>query len=281
MSLFRDSYGDIRGGVVFGGGVALLLAIVIFFAIIGSFMGQIDAGERGIRTSFGKIIGVVQPGLYFKVPIKEDVIKMNVQPKTVKYELENPLLSSSKDLQDVKISVVMNYRVDPSKVDTIYQKFETMAQYEEKIIRPSVRDTVKAVASQFTAEELVTKRPEFTDKVVEVINERLSGQFATTESMNITNFEFSESFTQAIEAKVTAEQNALAAKNKLEQSKYEADQRIAQARGEAEAIRIQAQAITQQGGDDYVRLKAIEKWSGNYPTTMIGGNAIPLIQIAK
>ena len=100
-----------------------------------------------------------------------------------------------------------------------------------------------------------------------------------TEAVNIVNFEFSEVFNQAIEAKVTAEQNALAAKNKLEQVKYEADQNVTKADGEAKAIAIQAEAIEAQGGAAYIQLKALEKWDGKLPQ-IVGQGAIPFINAA-
>ena len=256
----------------------IVVVLGVLILLLSSF-GTVDAGERGVRTRFSAVVGVVEQGLYVKIPFIEKVHRMNVQTKTVKYELEDPLYSASKDLQDVKIAVVLNYRLDPLSVKTIYQQYGTVGQYEERIIRPEVRDTVKAVASQFTAEELVTKRPEFTDMVVKVINERLADKFVTAERVNITNFEFSKSFTEAIEAKVTAVQNAEAAKNKLEQVKFEAQQIVETAKAQAEAIKIQAQAINSQGGADYVNLKAVEKWNGILPTQMIPNGAVPFINL--
>jgi regulator of protease activity HflC (stomatin/prohibitin superfamily) len=258
----------------------VIVGIIVLIVFFGSF-GTIDAGERGVKTRFGAVVGLVEQGLYFKLPIIEQVHKMNVQTKTVKYELEDPLFSASKDLQDVKISVLLNYRLDPTQVKTIYQQYGTVEQYEERIVRPAVRDTVKAVSAQFTAEELVTKRPQFTDEVVRVLNERLADKYVTTERVNITNFEFSKSFSAAIEAKVTAVQNAEAAKNKLEQIKFEAQQTIETAKAQAEAIRIQAQAINSQGGADYVALKAVEKWNGILPVQMIPNSSVPFINLTK
>src|SRR3990167_4552410 len=166
MIKYRNAEGDLLVGKIVGHSIAGLVILIILFGSVGT----IDAGERGVRTRFGAVKGVEEQGLYFKLPLIEKMHKMNVQTKTVRYELEDPLFSASKDLQDVKIAVVLNYRLDPTKVETIYQQYGTVLQYEERIIRPAVRDTVKAVASQFTAEELVTKRAEFTDKVVVVIN---------------------------------------------------------------------------------------------------------------
>lgn len=99
-----------------------------------------------------------------------------------------------------------------------------------------------------------------------------------TDDFNIVNFDFSESFNNAIEAKVTAEQEALAAKNKLEQIKYEAMQQIEAAKGKAEAIRIESQALTQQ--PQYIELKKIEKWNGAFPTFM-GGGVQPFVDVTR
>jgi len=274
------NYMDIDTGQPRVGKIAatVVLIILVLAFIFGSF-GTIGAGERGVKTRFSAVVGRVDQGLYFKLPIIEAVHHMNVQTKTVKYELEDPLFSASRDLQDVKISVLLNYRLDPNQVETIYQQYGTVEQYEERIVRPAVRDTVKAVAAKFTAEELVTKRAEFTDEVVKVLNQRLADKYVTTERVNVTNFEFSRSFTQAIEAKVTAVQNAEAAKNKLEQVKFEAQQTVETAKAQAEAIKIQAQAINSQGGADYVNLKAIEKWNGTLPVQMIPNGSVPFINV--
>jgi regulator of protease activity HflC (stomatin/prohibitin superfamily) len=87
--------------------------------------------------------------------------------------------------------------------------------------------------------------------------------------VNIVNFEFSKSFNESIENKVTAEQDALAQKNKLEQVKYEAQQQIEKAKAQAESIKIQAQAVTSQWWADYVKLQWINKWDWVLPKTSL------------
>ncbi len=86
-------------------------------------------------------------------------------------------------------------------------------------------------------------------------------------------------FNKAIESKVTAEQQALQAKNVLTKVQFEAEQRIAQATAEAEAIKIQAESISKQGGQSYVQLKAIEKWDGKLPVQMIPNATVPFLDI--
>lgn len=278
---YVDSRGDLRLGKVIGTVVAICIALMVLF---GSF-GTVGAGERGIKTRFGAVVGIQEQGLYFKLPFVERMNIMDVKTQTVRYELEEPLFSSSKDLQDVKIATVANYHVDPRAVAQIFQQYGNSQAYEADVIRPIVRDTVKSVASQYTAEELVTKRADFNDKVTAALVEKLNHRGVVVENVNITNFEFSKAFNEAIEAKVTAVQNAEAAKNKLEQVKFEAQQTVEKAKAEAESIRIQAAAITSQGGDDYVKLQAIGKWNGVGCTTQcFGGNTqmpVPFFNLNK
>ena len=256
----------------------VIVGIIALMILLGSF-GTIGAGERGVKTRFKAVVGTIPQGLYFKLPIIESVTKISVKTQEVKYENENPLMSASKDLQDVNISTVVNYHIDPQAVENIYVKYNSVESFESQVVRPAVRDVVKATASQFTAEELVTKRTEFTAQVLAKLNERLSIENVIVEGVNITNFQFSPAFTQAIEAKVTAVQNAEAQKNKLEQVKYEAQQAIEKAKAEAESIRIQAQAINAQGGADYVQLQAIAKWNGILPTQMTPNSAVPFLNL--
>lgn len=255
-----------------------ILAFVGLILTLSSF-GVIDAGERGVRVRLGNVVGVVDPGLYFKLPIIEKVRKMDIRTRTVIYERENPLASASLDLQDVDIASVTNYHIDPTKVMEVYIRYRTLDAFEESIIRPAVRDTVKAMASQYTASDLITKRPEFAEKVATKLNERLSDTYVVVEQSNITDIQFSESFTAAIEAKVTATQNAEAAKNDLEKVKFEAQQQIEKAKAEAESIQIQAQAVNSQGGADYVQLQAIKKWNGVLPAQMVPGSAVPFLNL--
>lgn len=255
-----------------------VIAVVGLVLIFNTF-GVVDAGERGVRTHLGNVAGIVEPGLYLKIPLIQAVHKMSVRTQSVIYERENPLASASSDLQDVSIASVTNYHVDPTKVVDVYVQYKTLSAFEESVIRPAVRDTVKATASQFSAADLVTKRPEFASKVAMTLNERLADTFVLVEQSNITDLQFSESFSRAIEAKVTAVQEAEAAKNTLERIKYEAQQTIETAKATAESQRIQSQSLAAQGGEDYVALKAIEKWNGVLPATYIPGTANPFIGI--
>lgn len=237
------------------------LGLVALILVFGSF-GTVGAGERGVKTRMRAVVGTVEPGLYFKLPLVEKVVKMDVRTQSLVATKESPLSAASFDLQDTKFAVVVNYHINPATVANIYQQYGTADTYYHNVVEPLIMATVKAVASQYTAADQIQRRQEMSAEALDELHKAFEGKNVSIEKADITDVAFSPSFTAAIETKVTAVQEAEAAKNKLEQVKYEAEQRIAQARGEAEAIRIQAQAITSQGGREYVNLKTIEKWNG-------------------
>lgn len=267
--------------------VKWVLGFIAFILILSSF-GTIGAGERGVKTQFGRVISTIEQGLYFKMPIIQQVHKIDVKTQSVKYEAVDALTSASKDLQDVKVSTVVTYHIDPTKVVDLYTQYQTIAIHEDKVIRPIVRDTVKAITSQYTAEELVTKRAEYSDRVLKLLNERVNGSFAIVEQSNITNLEFSPAFTQAIEAKVTAVQNSETAKNNLEKVKFEQQAQIEIAKAQAEKTRLEAVALASAQGEKLIEkiyaeasLEASKKWNGVLPTQMIPGGTLPFINLTK
>jgi len=266
-----DSVQFARRGL--GNSKVVRLAIVLFILlllVVFSPVGTIRAGERGVRLRFDAVTGAtVNPGLYFRIPVIEQVQTMDV--KTQKEEME--AAAASKDLQTVSIRVALNYNLDPSQVARIYQ--EVGRDYKSRIIDPAMQEGVKSSTAKFTAEELITKREAVREDTKAQLKERLQVSGIIVTEFNITNFNFSKVFNDAIEAKVTAEQQALAAKNKLEQIKFEAEQRIVEARGKAEAMTVESNAL--RSNPMILELRALEKWNGILP--QVTGGATPFISL--
>lgn len=254
--------------------IHVLLFLFVFFPLLWNTWGTISAGERGVRLKMGAVTGVVEEGLYFKTPYIEDVKAMDVRVQKDEVEAS----AASKDLQTVSSKLAVNFNLSPDFVTSVYRNVGK--DYKARLIDPAVQESVKAVTAKYTAEELITKREAVRDEIKVTLAGRLSAYGIIIDQVNIVNFDFSESFNAAIEAKVTAEQSALAAKNKLEQVKFEAEQRITTAKGEAEAIKIQAAAIQNQGGAEYVKLKAVEKWTGTLPQFLGGSTPIPFLDVS-
>jgi regulator of protease activity HflC (stomatin/prohibitin superfamily) len=244
--------------------------IIILLVLIFSSVGIVRAGERGVRLRFGAVTGdVLDEGLYFKIPLVERVVRMDVRIQKDEVSAD----AASKDLQDVSSVVALNYHLAPQGVADLYQNVRQ--EYKSRLVAPALQEAVKASTAQFTAEELITRRPEVREDIIEVLKEKFEPHGITVDAFNIIDFEFSEAFNRAIEDKVTAEQESLAAQNRLEKVKFEAQQRIEDAKGKAEAIRIEADALARNPA--IIDLRAIEKWDGILPK--VTGGAVPFIDI--
>lgn len=255
-------------------GFGIMMFIGLFILVILNPFVIIQPGKRGVLMNWGAVSDTIyNEGFHWRTPIVQRVQIIDVQIQ----KEEAVASAASKDLQELRTTVALNYNIDPAKVGLLYQNIGV--DFVARIIDPAIQEAVKSAASRFTAEEAVTKRQQVKEDIKQLLTERLAKEYIILDEISIKDFDFSSEFNKAIEQKVTAEQNALAAKNKLSQVQFEASQRVATATAEAEAIKIQAQSISAQGGEAYVRLKAIEKWDGHLPSQMIPNAAVPFIKI--
>lgn len=252
----------------------LLTAIVpiLIGILLGSFV-VISAGHQGVQVTMGEVnMRTLNEGLHFVNPISS---VQEVSVRVTKTELQNSR-AGTKDLQIVHTNIVVNYRLDGNKVAHVYKEFGL--ELEDKILLPAVNESFKATTAHYNSEELVTKRDEVSKAIHQALQEKVGKYGLMVSEISLVNFGFSEQYQAAIEQKVIATQQKLKAEQDLARIQVEAEQNIAKAKGEAESIRIQAQAIQNQGGKDYVQLKSIEKWDGKLPTMMLG-NSTPMINI--
>ena len=250
---------------------ACLLVIIMFKPWI-----QIGAGERGVILNFGAVQKtVLNEGMHFRMPIMQKIIIMDVKIQKVVTDAA----SASSDLQDVALSVALNYHIIPDRANVVYQTIGI--EFKDRMIDPAIQEVMKAVSARYTAEELITKRPAVSLEMQESLTERLLLSDIAVDAFSIVSFNFSNIFTDAIEAKQTAEQNALKAERDLDRIKVEAEQTIVAATAEAEALRLQKMNIS----PDLIELrkieanlKAIEKWNGVLPQ-VTGAGAVPFIGV--
>ena len=241
-----------------------VVAVVVMVLVFGTFR-IVPAGSRGVLLNFGEAVEIRNEGLNFKIPIVQSIVKMSVQ--TQKYEAL--ATAASKDLQDVRTNVALNYHLSPDSVLSTYR--DLSIDYSDRVINPAVQEVVKAVTAGFTAEELITKRPFVKDKIDMTLAERLSKYGIVVETVSITEFAFSEEFNRAIEAKVTAQQQALKAENDLTRIRVEAEQQIASAQAEAEGYRLINEQL--KSSPAALQAKWIEKWDGNLPQVVTSDNS--------
>jgi regulator of protease activity HflC (stomatin/prohibitin superfamily) len=233
--------------------------IIAGIALVVSLSGcasTIETGYRGVTLDWGKPTGEVKPeGLYWYAPFAgTSIVPMNVQIQSWQVKAS----AVSRDLQKVDTEVTLNANLDPGKVVHVYGQFRE--DYAERLVGPTVQETVKSITARFSAEELITRRNEAKAAIENSLHGVLEPYGVHVDQVLITDFQFSKDFAAAIEAKVTAQQNLITAKT-------EADTAITKARGQAESQKLQHQTLTPM----LVQLKAIDKWDGHLPQVTSGG----------
>jgi len=282
-----SKYQSASPNVNMGGAKILISAVIILIiiAVVASASVKIvDAGNRGVLTHWSAVdlsSAPLDEGIHFLVPFQDDVVQIEV--RTQKYDAQTR--SASKDLQTVQTTVTVNYHADAERVHILYK--EIGLDYENRVIQPAIEETVKQVTANYNAEELITKRPLVKADIENAIRERLDVFNVKTEVISITDFDFSDLFSKAIESKVEAEQKAQKAENDLIRIEVEARQleaqaiglaaaNIAEARGESEAISIINQALS--NNPFYIEWLKTQAWDGKLPL-VVGEGSTPFISI--
>lgn len=225
---------------------------------------QVPAGNTGIKVRMGAVQETsLSEGLNFKIPFIEKIVLMD--NRTQKTSAEGN--ASSSDMQSIDYKVAINFRVNPEKSANLFQKVGE--SYSDTIISPAIQESTKSIMAKYTAEGLIQNRVAIGEEIRAILEEKIGKYGIVIESVSIENFNFSEEFDKAIEAKQTAQQQALKAQEDLNRIKIEGEQKVVQAQAEAEANNIKANSID----DKILRQMWIEKWDGKMPT-VYGGNNI-------
>ena len=184
---------------------------------------------------WGNPVRTTGSGLQTITPFVESMAFVNVQVQSATAQEG----AASSDLQQVSTSVTVNYQLDQAFAKEIYINLRD--QYANRVIIPAMQDALKASTAKYQATNLITQREDAKQTFQNLLQAKLTQYHILITSISITDFQFSPSFTTAIEAKVTAEQNALAAQNQLQVVNFTAQQQIIQATANATALILQAQ----------------------------------------
>lgn len=237
-----------------------VVALLVVIVALSSFT-VVQAGHTGVLITMGAVSDNMLPeGVHVVAPFFQNVVQ--IDNRTHKVELSGS--AASKDLQTVTCDVAVNYRVLNSSSASLYKNVGV--DYESIIIAPAVQESIKAITAQFTAEELITKRQEVGDKVKTSLQNKITPYGLSVEIFNIVNFNFSEEFNAAVEAKQTAEQQALKAEQDLARIEVEARQKVAQAEAEAQSIRLIQETLAM--APEYIEYIKWSKWDGRLPAFM-------------
>ena len=269
---------------------AVVLAVII---VIASTVAVVPTGYTGILTTFGKVENnTIQSGINFILPW-QSVVKMD--NRTQKVQINTSAFSS--DIQQVDLQLAVNYCIDQSTAQELYKTVGI--NYYENIMFPRIQENTKAVFSQYTAENLIAKRDLLSDQVHDATANDMKRYGITIISISIEDIDFTDAFTNAVEAKQVAAQEKLTEQTKQEQetmkekaaaeraviaAEAEANKAVIAANADLEVVKIQAEASLYAGqreaemnqriaealSSDLIKYYWIKQWDGILPSTVLG-----------
>ena len=272
--MFKDKAGNFSPFRLVG----LILVVVFAIIFLSSSFVVIPAGHTGVALTFGRVEDVVlQEGLHFKMPFVQKIVV--VDNRIVKLDVNTEAFS--KDLQTITTVVAVNYHVGKESSQTVYKNVGM--GFEDVLITPAVNEVLKAVTAKYTAVELVSSRAEVSMLLDEGLNEKLNNYGIFINELNIINWDFSEEYINAVEAKQVAEQNLIKTRTEQEQAlviaNTEAQKRVIAAEAEANEIKVLAEAnaesnriLTESISELLIKYQTVAKWDGKLPTVMAGSD---------
>lgn len=261
---------------------AAVITVIIVIIVLAEAITIVEAGHRGVVLYLGAVENrVLGEGVHFIIPFAENVVQMEV--RTQKFQAE--ATAASKDLQEVETVIALNFRIDPTEANDIYQVLGV--NYADRVISPTIQESVKASVAKFNAEELITRRETAKGVISDSIANTLANQSIQSQNVFITDFQFSQAFATQIEQKVVAFQKFLTEQNNLRAVEVVANQTAAQAEGQARANIERAtgeaaaiNTITEQlrQSPEYLQWQAITKWNGQMPYAL-GSSGVPFFEL--
>lgn len=255
-------------------GLASLIggAVLIFALITGATSSTtvVEPGHRGVRVTLGKVSPMYETeGLKFKVPFISEINQISVRQQTV--ELETECYSS--DLQQVKATIRVLYRVPENSVVPLFRGYE--GSEFEALIKPRVIEALKEAASTQSAEMIVQNRESIKLQTLEATRRKIGelpagGPLIFIEDTTLSDLSLSPELNAAIEQKMTQREEAARAQYSQQQAEIEAETAIIKAKGEAESIQIRGKEL--RGNPAFLKLQIVEKWDGISPL-VVGGDS--------
>lgn len=233
-----------------------MITSIVVFTFLGAAIASatsVPTGEIAVMTRFGKVTGQeLTAGFHLKNPLDHaNLYDVKVQKSTANAS------AASKDLQDVNAEVVLNYHLNQGSVFDIHKNVGI--NYHSILIDPALQETFKSATAQYNATELIDNRQAVKDKVQDALTKRLAPFGINVDTVSLTNFSFSKEFSDSIEQKQVAQQQAEQAQFNLQKASLD-----------AQANQVQQSALTPQ----ILEQQAIKKWDGKLPNTLAGGGTV-------
>jgi regulator of protease activity HflC (stomatin/prohibitin superfamily) len=249
-----------------------IIALAVSSMLTGCGFEIVDTGHRGVKTRFGEVIPpALTEGFYTYNPFTSDITDYDIRVE----KFTSQTVTYTKDVQQAKVTYVINIAPDPSAITTLIK--DIGPDYKERLFPQVVETTLKEIVGKWEAVELIENRDKAMAEAGEIIRAKLAEKNLVVSGFVATDITYTPEFEKAVEKKVVAIQEAVEEKNRTEKIREKKVQSILAAEAEAESIRIRSQALAQN--KNLVQWEAIQKWDGKLPVYVLGGGAVPFINL--
>lgn len=277
--------------------ILTVLAVVLAVVLVKLCACEVPTGYTAIITTFGKVEDyTLEAGFHFKSPFQKIILMDNREQKT-----SFATQAFSSDIQQVDVTGSINYAINKATAMNLFKEVGT--DYFSKLINPRMLENTKAVFSKYTAENLVAAREQLSSQIRNQISAEMEKYGITIVSISIENVDFTDAFTDAVEAKQVAAQKKLQAEIEQEQKTMETEQQAQRQKIEAEAkadvvkvnadaeaysTRVKAEAeaeanqkIAESLTDSLIRFTQVQQWNGELPRFVSGSgaDALPVLSL--
>jgi len=265
-----------------------LLSIAVLSLFILSSCTRIDAGHVGLKINMAGsergVSGVTEvTGWVFYAPWATQIVEFPTFTQTADYDA---FVITTKDAAQFTVDPTLNYSPVTESVPTVYQQYrKPLKDIQATIIRNIVYDAYRLTANSFTSDSIMSNRGRFEDAAEKYLLTALQKDGFKFERIT-SNLTPPPSLQEMINSKNKAVQEALKATNEVKTAEAQAKIAVAKAQGLADSKRIEAdgiyyynQKVQQSLTPLLVEKMRIEKWSGEYPTTMLSSGSNTLFNL--
>lgn len=232
---------------------AAMLVIVGGGAVIAAH-GTVSEGHVGVYKHWGGVTGATTgPGAYWINPVSQSVQQVEIRPR--QYTMTSTEGEGDRSRADsipvqsvngttFSVDVTIRYRVDADEAENFSREWNSVKQFEDRLIRPIVRSTIRDSGSDIQSSVIFTAdgRRVMENASFTALDKEMDDEPVILEGVDIRDVDPPRSYQQALDEKEVAKQRVERERQRVRQQELIKEQKIISAEANATSRLIRANA---------------------------------------